>query len=297
METNQNLSVAKNESRMLITSEQVEFSSKVNIILSEVASISEDMNPFERMIMQANAIEMLSSMLTKEVMKPIMSLQGTGLGFRTDRDKEAVKGYSEDVVKACFIEATINGFSMAGNQINILAGKPYPTKEGFLAKLKDKYGVVPLFTHQLPVTKDGQTSITTQCKWTYNGKPDSQILTNPVKKNDGMTADGLIGKAERKCAKWIHNKITGLNIADGDVNDFTPHEEVKVEIVDNKDQSANQTVSPEQQIEFNDFISNRSKYSDAEGLKNRANIWCEESGFKATQLDLSVYNTIKAELS
>ena len=286
-----NTQIATQKDRKLITVDQITFASKVTDILTEVSEINESMNPYERTFIQATAFQQLTEMMTKEVMKPIMFLQGNGIGFRTDRDKESPKGYDEDTVRRCFIEATMNGFSMMGNQVNILAGRPYYTKEGFFAKLRSiKDLTFQPFNHSLPAEDEkGKVSVTSVLEWTYKGKSDKQTLVNPVKKNAGMEGDGLWGKADRKCAKWLFAKITGIELGDGDVVDAgyavevdNHGNEVVINTVPNNEYINPDGVMPdvtatqEQQAAFDKFISNKDKYKDFDGLKLRAKTWCEK---------------------
>ena len=55
--------------------------------------------------MTAGVITTLRNLLTPKIMEPIMALQNTSLGFRTDN----FNGYPVDVVKDALIEATFKG--------------------------------------------------------------------------------------------------------------------------------------------------------------------------------------------
>src|ERR1700761_9535467 len=59
-------------------------------------------NPFEKSFLLASAMSQLRSLLTPEIMRPIMSLQGSALGFKTDKD--ANNGYEVGIVQDCIIE-------------------------------------------------------------------------------------------------------------------------------------------------------------------------------------------------
>jgi len=287
-------------SRQLITQDQIVFSKSVTEILKEVSLMTDEMNPFEKAFIQATAFEKLTAMMTKEIMRPIMFLQGNGIGFRTDRDSQTPKGYDEDTVRRCFIEATLNGFSMMGNQVNILAAKPYYTKEGFAGKLRTIPDLTfPTFIHQLPKEDGGQWSVTTKMDWVYKGKAASQTLTHPVKKNSGMEGDGLIGKAERKCLKWLHNKITGLELSDGEV-EISPSEEVSSQPLNgyqNHSDEENQQATARQQAEFDKCISNKDKVKTLDDLLKKAKSFCATEKINSAMLDLTLFEERKAELT
>jgi hypothetical protein len=67
----------------------------------------------------AAGIRALRAALTPEIMQDIMALQGSSLGFRTDKDKEG--GYPVEVVKECMIEAVLKGARVINNETNIIA--------------------------------------------------------------------------------------------------------------------------------------------------------------------------------
>jgi hypothetical protein len=92
----------------------------------------------ERTYIQAVAVAQLRSFLTDELMKPIMALQGSPLGFKTDKDKDG--GYPVDTVRDCAIVAMMTGVRLHGNELNILGGNPYIAVNGcerLLASLCD----------------------------------------------------------------------------------------------------------------------------------------------------------------
>ena len=74
---------------------------------------------FARAFQMAAGIRMLKAAITKEMMADLMDLQGSPLGFRTDKDKDG--GYPEAVVKECAIEAALRGAYWVGNEFNIIA--------------------------------------------------------------------------------------------------------------------------------------------------------------------------------
>lgn len=174
---------------------------------------------FERAYTVAYATGELKKLLTAEYMKPIMALQGSRLGFKTDKDRDG--GYSEEVVKHCLIEATLTGVQPSGNQFNIIAGNCYITKEGFGYLLKNISGLVYDITFELPrinADKSG-AAITAIINWTFQGQAREKKIEIPVKMNAAMGTDAVIGKATRKARAWLFNTITGNEIGDGDVTE------------------------------------------------------------------------------
>jgi len=194
------------------------------------AVLNSDMNNIENSLVVANAIGFMQEALTPEIMAPIMNLQGSKLGFKTDRDLvknnntgkyEKGPGYPLDVVKNCFIEMSLIGLLPTGNMWNIIGGNSYVTKEGgtHLLKKPMNFKQAISFT-DVQQSEDKMTAnVKAFIKWTFNGESNEEEVNFPVKSDKYTTFDALIGKADRKAKMWLYNKISGLNIADGDVED------------------------------------------------------------------------------
>lgn len=148
-----------------------------------------------------------------------MMLQGAGMGFRTDKDSSG--GYPMPVVRDALIEATLRGLHPVGNQFNIIAGRFYCTKEGFKQLLDNiaglKWFVVP---GNLKQVANG-TEVPVHVKYTLAGKTQELDWTFPVRVNAGMGTDAVLGKAERKARKRLYEFITGVELADGEVEQET----------------------------------------------------------------------------
>ena len=175
---------------------------------------------FEKAYLIAEAAGQLKKILTNEYMRPIMELQGNRLGFKTDKDDKG--GYAEPVVKNCLIEAVLTGVQPFGNHFNIIAGNCYITKEGFGYLLKKtrglKYEIVPTLP-RMDSTK-GSAAVVMKIKWSANGEATQEReIDFPIKMNQYMGADAVIGKATRKARAWLFNTIHDTEIADGDIQD------------------------------------------------------------------------------
>lgn len=192
---------------------------KMNLIVNEVVS-QESLKGFEKAYVVADSIGKLKSLLTSEYMKPIMELQNTRLGFKTDRpSRNNPTVYSEKEVKECLIEAVFLGLQPYGNEFNIIAGNCYPTKEGMGALLSKvnglKYSIVP----NLPRMNDTSAAVLMIITWSVNGVSNTQELEIPIKVNKMMGTDAVIGKATRKARAWLYGTVTGQEVVDGDVTD------------------------------------------------------------------------------
>lgn len=176
-------------------------------------------NNFTKTFTVARCVSQLKQALTPQVMQPIMELQGTPLGFRTDKDKNG--GYPIETVKEVLIEATMAGLMPCGNQFNIIGGRMYPTKEGFTYLLSQLPDLSYTINQGVPVSKNGGAIVRTEILWRRDpsgvAQPNKKILEIPVRVNNGMGVDAILGKADRKAKCWLYNHVTGRTLNDGEV--------------------------------------------------------------------------------
>lgn len=216
------------------------FLSVSKIIDAEISTVlASNVSGFQKAFVTSSAIDIIKTQLSDEYMKPIMSLQGSSLGFKTDQDtlKEKVgqkwvtkkgDGYPMEIVRECLIEATFLGLEVTGNQFNIIGGNMYPTREGFGALLDKMKGLKKNFTYTSISQPVGQkvANVKVRIDWQFEGEtPKKQEIDFPIKSNEYTSYDALIGKAERKAKRWLYNTIKGTDISDGDVADI-PHVDV-----------------------------------------------------------------------
>jgi len=213
---------------MSLTVPEKEVCANLEMIVKNCSLASLDASgAFEKALMVATGIQQLRAAITPAMMARIMPLMNTKLGFLTDRDPNKPNGrgerpvpYSPEVVKECFIEATLTGLSLAGNEFNILFGGMYVTKNGFKRKIKDLPGFSDLKTVvKVPRNMDGGAIVGTSATWRYNGISDSCERDFAVKLQAGMGSDAAIGKAERRLYKLIFEQTTGTSLSDGEADD------------------------------------------------------------------------------
>jgi hypothetical protein len=180
---------------------------------------SHTMRAFEKAYLISDAIEHLKEVLTDEYMRPIMSLQGSRLGFKTDKDDRG--GYDINTVRVCLIDAVLSGVQPTGNQFNILEGNMYITKEGFKFLLDGIEGLKREITFEMPRmdSAKGSGAVVANIRWTINGQENIQKIDIPVKVKPNTGVDGIIGKATRKASAWLYNTINGTDFGDGEVAD------------------------------------------------------------------------------
>ena len=92
-----------------------------------------------RALLLAKGIKALEAALTDDVMTLVMSLQGSELGFLTDKDKDG--GYPKDTVKRCLVTALLSGIYPVRNEFNIIAGKCYIAQTGYRRKVNEVPGL------------------------------------------------------------------------------------------------------------------------------------------------------------
>jgi hypothetical protein len=209
-------------SKELANAQQHEIAVKLN--QSVLSVIGEDnMAGFEKSFQIANAMAFLRENLTDEVMKPIMAMQGSKLGFKTDKDTSG--GYPMNVVRDCLIDASLTGVNTHGNQFNIISGIMYITKEGYgelLKKVKQTNGLKYVIKHSVPKVDASKTFATVEStvKYIIDGVTEEETLTFSIKGNAYATADAYLGKAERKARAWLFNQVSDIEVSDGDVEDI-----------------------------------------------------------------------------
>lgn len=187
-------------------------------------------NPFAAAIATANGIARLKAALTPEVMAGVMTLQGSALGFRTDKDKEG--GYPPQVVADALIEATMRGLPPVGNNFNIIGGRLYITKEGCATLLSKIDGLRYMITPLIPKITSVGAEAPVHIEWEYKGEKNAKDLSFAIRVNSGQGADAVSGKAIRKAEAWLLRQISGMEIPEGDATDVEPQKKTRFAPID-----------------------------------------------------------------
>jgi len=185
----------------------------------------------EQAVSLAEGIRQIKAVLTDEVMTRVfMPLQGTPLGFLHDRAKaeKGPKEYSIAEVRECMVEAMINGFRPVGNEINIISGRVYGAKAGYRRKVVEFPGLTDLrLTPGVPQSVGEKGALVPfRATWRLDGQP-MELVRDVTKGADGhsrdtriavrvnrlMGADAIIGKAERKVLRAIHDLISNVTLS------------------------------------------------------------------------------------
>jgi hypothetical protein len=200
--------------------------------LEDVAQLSEVQQAFRI----GRWVDRLARVLSDDVVQAVlMPLQGSALGFRTDKDRQG--GYPLEIVRECAIEALIRGFRIAGNEFNIIDRRFYATKSGLERKVAEFPGLSSLELKPGTPQVDGNIAhVPYRADWLLNGSPMSIVcdqvfspdgsrlvedkrLQVPAQK--GLGVDAVVGKATRKMLAKIYRELIGakLGLEDGDIDD------------------------------------------------------------------------------
>lgn len=195
--------------------------------LIEEATISTDVTSWKNnavaMFSCASAIGQLRKALTDEVMTEIvLPLVDTKAGFLTDRRPTAKnphpQPYSLQVLRNCVIDAILKGLALHGNQINIISGQVYITKEGYAALLK-KLGVKYIIDAGAPIVNGDTVTFSVSVNAKYQGEAISYKTSFMSKVTQYASFDLLAGKATARAIKSLYTYVSGIDA--GEVADVT----------------------------------------------------------------------------
>lgn len=187
----------------------------------------------------AHAVTAIRSALTNSIMADIMMLANSSLGFKTDRppgsktkDGKPMPMYPTEVVRDCMVQALIRGLRMTGNEINIIAGNLYVTKEGYRRLVREFPGLTNLRVQCGVPKKTGEGALV-DCKasWEVERIPDEMVCEGayaiPIRVNAAMGVDAILGKAESKLYRRIYDRLVGSDLALPDVEEAPTAEQVE----------------------------------------------------------------------
>jgi len=182
-------------------------------------------NNFGAAFEAVNVVALLREALTDEVMKAVfMPLMNTKVGFLTDRtgkpdSKGNVKApYSMAVVRDAIIDGVSIGLMPTGNQMNIIAERMYPTKEGYTGLLKSARIKYILDIGYDKGANQNFAEIPVKINYEHDGEKNSFTTVCTVKKDSYSSHDQLRGKAERRAKKVLYEYVTGCDLGDADEN-------------------------------------------------------------------------------
>ncbi len=197
---------------------------------------------FRKASIMAKVLIGMKKLLTDAIMSDVMALQGTHLGFKTDRDDK--QGYPIAAVREVLTHALIMRLRVTGNEWNIIASRLYVTVEGWKRLCGEVDGVSNIEIDIGVPTKGSEETALVACKakWLQHGevrtieclKTDACDGRIPVKVNQYLGVDAMIGKARSKLYKRAYERMTGYVVGVADEDDTvtvdaasTPESEAK----------------------------------------------------------------------
>lgn len=225
--------MANDNSKAIVRVNVEETTAKIEKVLDKCnAQALAKMPPMTQAVELARGVHALRREMSQEfVSKVFMPLQGSPLGFVTDRDnaKEGPREYPWEVVRDCMIEGMIKGLRPVNNEINIIAGRAYAAKNGVTRLVAEMQGLTDLrVKFAAPNVKDGEARVQAVASWKWDGKPmkleriyekqaDGSLFDGriSVRVNRAMGTDAILGKAKRKLFYEIHEIVTGTKFTGG----------------------------------------------------------------------------------
>ena len=230
---------------LVLPTEQTRLAQLGNFIRETRSQIVACDNELGRMALQAGFLGALRKAVDGPIVELLVQLQNTPLGFKTDNPS----GYPPEVVRDVAIQAFASGLRMVHNEVNIISGQLYGTKEGFLRLLREIPGFANLRWEigNSEIVKEGQTAkgiakgkayISARATWTLNGVAGSATFDHDgssdfricLKYFGTDTEDLLRGKAESKVFRRVFQIVTGDLI--GEQDEDSPARENTIDVTD-----------------------------------------------------------------
>lgn len=190
--------------------------------LQAISSLSSEA---EKSIVLAKAITAVQTALDP-FKGQIESLKNNPLGFLLDKPED----YDWTITRRIVAEAVMRGARITGNEFNGIAKRCYLTQAYFLRQVKSWPGLkVVLERFGVPRQLNGQTVVDYRIEYQIDGQADHYTREGPeaipVRVNNGMGPDAIIGKAKRKAYAGLLEQLINRSGStwspgtDGDVGD------------------------------------------------------------------------------
>jgi hypothetical protein len=202
---------------------------QLDVAASKYSAVFENAKtPFSSALAMANGIKTLRELLDDTIMREIMNLANSPIGFLTDRppggknrEGRPIEPYKLDEVRDAIIEASLRGFNVAGNEFNIISARFYAAKAGLHRKVVTYPGVTN-FKETFGVPKlagDRGAVITAEATWIKDGVKCELSRDFAIRVNALMGTDAIIGKCQRKLYAAVLNRLSGIITPEGEIDD------------------------------------------------------------------------------
>jgi len=225
------------ESKDIAISEQA-LTSYQNAIDKCAPVIAQAAHTIQDSLIIANGIIEIKKFLSHEQVEPLVtSLKDSAAGFLTDRSKASLakqkgdskwhkKAYTHDEICEALTPCLMEGYTMTGNEINIISGKGMPVKAGKFRKITEWPGLSN-FRHIVgaPHMEGKIAKMRCQATWVQAGEQQSIGLTDDdkciisVEKGDYDGIDKLIGLADSKLFSRVLTRLSGRFVSEGDISE------------------------------------------------------------------------------
>lgn len=188
---------------------------------------------WQKPIEVAFALAAFEQSLTPAVMSILRGLAGTPIGFLMDKDN-----YDDRELRHVIIEALMNGVALVGNEFNVIAGRLFIAKNGWLRKLKDAGATGVDVAIGAPENVEAATpgergyrkftaTFSAQASCIANGKRvtvhfnagaiDTRVTLSAFGKDLVDSLPGLKGKVESRILKRLWSTVTDMPAAEDEV--------------------------------------------------------------------------------
>jgi hypothetical protein len=189
---------------------------------TEIATARADGNELVSLATMAAAMESLRKQFDTAVLSLVKPLMNTKLGFQTDRDPS--KGYQggpypDDTIRDALLAGALQGARFTGNEINIIAGGLYLTREFYERMFCNVAGVSHVEPPAIGIPRETvlgdkkYATINARLKFRLHGKQEDLDFSNEravvVTWNKGMGVDAVHGKARKRIYAYAYRYVTG----------------------------------------------------------------------------------------
>ena len=215
--------IALREETILQVARIDEVTSRAAQMLASEAAIKSDLY---RGIVLAKARLALRSLMSPDIMAALGALAGSKSGFLIDRPEK----YTQEMLKDLLVDAMLAGLSPIGNEINLIGGNVYATKEAYERMLRDIRCSYSVQIGNATVIQGDASARYFDAAASYQWRGESgriefrkteEIDTRiAVKFNATDGPDTLRGKAESKLLRRLFKHLTGHAVASlADIDD------------------------------------------------------------------------------
>jgi hypothetical protein len=196
---------------------------------AEIAAAKLEGNELVALATMATYLDALRQQFDKQVLAMVKPLMNSKLGFQTDRDP--AKGYQggpypDETIRDALLSGGLQGARFTGNEINIISGGLYLTREFYERMFSELEGVSNIEPPSLGIPRattlqeKTYATINAQLRFKLDGKQKDLDFSGEraivVVWNKGMSVDSLHGKAKKRIYKYAYGYVTGSTFSEHD---------------------------------------------------------------------------------